>query len=347
VTTLLNTLFVAAESARVHKDHETLVVSVDQQVRARVPLLHVAGVVVFSPAFITPEAMHALTEQGAGVSYLSATGEFLARVEGLPGGNVLVRRAQFRAADSSSASLELARSMVGGKVFNSRVVLQRAAREGSGERSERLAEVVGELALRLREVERAESVDALRGVEGLAARQYWEVFDLLIKRQRLEEIPDGFMFAGRTRRPPKDRVNALLSFGYAMLMHDCVTACAACGLDPAVGFLHEDRPGRLSLALDLMEELRAPVVDRFTLAVINREQLRPDDLTQDPTGGWSLTKQGRKTWFVAWQEAKRETVTHPFLDQEVPWQRIPAIQALLLARQLRGDVDKYPPFLLK
>lgn len=339
-----------ADAARVHKDHETLVVSIDHQVRARVPLLHVAGVVVFSPAFITPEAMHALTEQGAGVSYLSATGQFLARVEGLPGGNVLVRRAQFRAADSPAHSLELARSMVAGKVFNSRVVIQRAARDGSGERAERLSEVVGELALRLREVERAETLDALRGVEGLAARQYWEVFDLLIKRQRQDEMRDGgdgFIFRSRTRRPPKDRVNALLSFGYAMLMHDCVTACASCGLDPAVGFLHEDRPGRLSLALDLMEELRAPVVDRITLALINREQIRPHDLSQDPTGGWSLTKEGRKTWFVAWQEAKRELLTHAFLDQEIPWQRVPALQALLLARQLRGDVDKYPPFLLK
>ncbi len=294
--------------------------------------------------------MQALADQGAGVSYLSPTGQFLARVEGLPGGNVLVRRAQFRAADSPSKSLELARSMVGGKVFNSRVVLQRAAREGEGERAERLADVVGELALRLREVERAETVDALRGVEGLAARQYWEVFDLLIKKQRPESVSAGsgsFFFQGRSRRPPRDRVNALLSFGYSLLMHDCVTACAACGLDPAVGFLHEDRPGRLSLALDLMEELRAPVVDRFTLALINREQLRPDDFVEDPTGGWSLTKQGRKTYFVAWQEAKREVVTHPYLDQEVPWQRVAALQALLLARQLRGDVDKYPPFLLK
>ncbi len=168
MTTLLNTLFVTAEGARVHKDHETLVVTVDSTVRAKVPLLHLAGVVIVSPAFMTPEAMHALAEQGSGVSFLSATGRFLARVEGMPGSNVLVRRAQFRAADSPSTSLDLARSMIAGKIFNSRVVLQRAAREGDGERAERLTKLVDELALRLREVERAETVDALRGVEGLA-----------------------------------------------------------------------------------------------------------------------------------------------------------------------------------
>ncbi len=165
---------------------------------------------------------------------------------------------------------------------------------------------------------------------------------MLLKKQR-----EGFRFGGRTRRPPGDRINALLSFGYSLLMHDCVSGCGVAGLDPAVGFLHEDRPGRLSLALDLMEELRVPVVDRMVLALINREQLRESDFIQDPLGGWSLTKDGRKTFFVAWQEAKQDTVNHPFLEQDTTYQRLPILQAMLLARQLRGDIDKYPPFLLK
>lgn len=342
MTTQLNTLFVTAENARVHREHETVVVRVEDQVRARVPMLHLAGLVVFAPAWVSPEVMHALVDQGSGVSFLSPTGKFLARVEGLPGGSVHVRRAQFRAAESAERSLEISRSMVGGKVCNARTLLQRATREAEGEREVALGAAGEELLRRLREVERAESLDSLRGVEGLAARQYWDVFDLLVKKQR-----EDFRFGGRTRRPPGDRVNALLSFGYSLLMHDCVAGCGVAGLDPAVGYLHEDRSGRLSLALDLMEELRVPVVDRLVLALINREQLRGTDLVEDPVGGWSLTKEGRKTFFVAWQEAKQETVNHPFLDQDTAYQRLPTLQAMLLARHLRGDLDRYPPFLLK
>lgn len=342
MTTLLNTLFVTAEGARVHRDHETLVVRVDDQVRMRIPLLHVAGMVVFGPAWVSPEAMHAVVEQGGAVSFLSPTGKFLTRVEGIPGGNVLLRRAQFRAADSKELSLEISRSMVGGKIFNGRSLVQRGAREAVGPRADTLGAVAEELLIRLREVERAESLESLRGMEGLAAKQYWSVFDLLIKKQR-----EAFSFKERSRRPPSDRINAMLSFGYALLVHDCVAGCAASGLDPAVGFLHEDRPGRLSLALDLMEELRVPIVDRLVLALINREQVSGDDVVADPAGGWSLTKQGRKTFFVAWQEEKRDVVQHPFLEQEVTYQRLPALQAMLLARRLRGDVDRYPPFLLK
>lgn len=342
MTTLLNTLFVTAEGAAVHRDHETLVVRVENQVRIRIPLLHVSGVVVFGPAWVSPEAMHAIVEQGGAVSFLSPTGRFLTRAEGLPGGSVQLRRAQYRAAEASAVSLELSRSMVAGKVFNARVLLQRAAREAVGERADGFAAAADELLIRLREIERVDSLDGLRGLEGLAARQYWSVFDALIKKQR-----DAFTFSQRVRRPPGDRVNALLSFGYALLMHDCVAGCASTGLDPAVGFLHEDRPGRLSLALDLMEELRVPVVDRLVLALINREQLGASDLIEQPAGGWALTKSGRKTFFTAWQEAKRDAFQHPFLEQEVTWQRLPTVQAMLLARRLRGDLDRYPPFLLK
>jgi CRISP-associated protein Cas1 len=293
LTTLLNTLFVTAEGAQVHRDHETLVVRVEHEIRMRIPLLHVGGIVVFGSAWVSPEAMHSVIGQGGAVSFLSPTGKFLSRVEGIPGGSVQLRRAQFRASESDAITLEVSRSFVAGKIFNGRALVQRAAREASDsdDRATALGSVVEELQLRLREVERVETLEALRGLEGLAARQYWGVFDLLIKKQR-----EAFRFTQRSRRPPGDRVNALLSFGYAILVHDCVAGCGATGLDPAVGFLHEDRPGRLSLALDLMEELRVPVVDRLVLALINREQVTGGDLVEDPVGGWTLTKNGRKTF---------------------------------------------------
>jgi CRISP-associated protein Cas1 len=342
LTTQLNTLFITSEGAYLARDHETVVVKVDGVKRAQVPLLHLAGIMCFGNVIVSAEVMAAMSELGAAVSFFSVIGRFQARVEGLPGGNVLLRRAQFRAADNAQISAALSRGFVAGKIVNARAFLQRAAREAEGERALLFDKGVDELALRMRELQSGREVNVIRGTEGLAARQYWELFPNLIKKQH-----DAFRFLGRSRRPPKDRVNALLSFGYALLQHDCSGALAAVGLDPAVGFLHEDRPGRLSLALDLMEELRVPVVDRLVVALINREQLREHDLIESPDGGFMLTKEGRKTFLTAWQEAKREVILHPFLDQEMPVQRVPAIQALLLARVLRGDLDEYPPFVIR
>lgn len=338
----LNTLFVTLEGAWLHKERETLVVRVDGTARLQVPLLHLASVACFGRVSCSPELMAALAEAGIHVAFFSPRGQLLARVEGMPGGNVLLRREQYRAADDAVRTLELARAMVVGKVANARGFLLHARRDAAEERKPPLAEACERLAQHLRALSRAASVDEVRGLEGMAARDYFSVFSLLLKRHE-----QAFHFGGRSRRPPKDRINALLSFGYALLMQDCAAALCGVGLDPAVGFLHEERPGRLSLALDLMEELRAPLVDRFVLSLVNRGQLSPDDFLEEPQGGWRLTDPGRKTFLVAWQEAKQAELRHEFLEQNAPWSRMVHLQALLLARTLRKDLDVYPPFALR
>lgn len=342
MSVLLNTLFVTAEKAAVHKDGETAVVRVDGEERARVPLLHLQAVVCLGPVWVSPDLMAAVIERGGHVGFLGANGRMLARAEGLPGGNVLLRRAQFRAADDAERTLDLARSFVIGKIVNQRQLLLHAGRDSEGERKADIHGAAEKLALHLREAERATGLEALRGVEGISARDYFAAFPSLVRK---EEI--AFRFEGRSRRPPRDRINALLSFGYALLMQDCVAACSSVGLDPAVGFLHEDRPGRLALALDLMEELRAAVVDRLVFALINRGQLGPDDVVPDESDGFLLSKAGRKAFIGAYQDGRQSEIQHRFLEQTVPWGRVPHLQALLLARVLRGDLDQYPPFTIR
>jgi CRISP-associated protein Cas1 len=338
----MNTLFVTADGAFVHKDHATAVVRVDGETKLQVPLMHLASIVCFGRVSISPELMAALTEAGTHVAFFSPTGRFLARVEGVPGGNVLLRRRQYRVADDAAGSLAIARAMVIGKVANARAFLLHARRDASTERKGELAATCDRLTVHLRALGAGESVDTVRGLEGVAAKEYFGVFDLLIKR---EEV--ALRFTGRSRRPPKDRMNALLSFGYALLLQDCAGAAAGVGLDPAVGFLHEERPGRLSLALDLMEELRVAVVDRLMLALVNRGQIGVGDFVEEPSGGLRLRDEARKTVLVAYQEAKLAEVRHTFLDQNVPWGRVPHLQALLLARTLRGDLEVYPPFSIR
>ena len=261
----------------------------------------------------------------------------------MPGGNVLLRRQQHRAADDEARSLSIARAMVIGKVANTRQFLLHARRDAATD--ERRAEIGGaceRLALHLRSLTTAATVESVRGFEGIAAKDYFGVFGLLVKRNE-----EAFAFNGRNRRPPRDRINALLSFGYALLMQDCASAAAGIGLDPAVGFLHEDRPGRLCLALDLMEELRVPVVDRLMLSLVNRGQLGADDFVEESAGGIRLTDPARKTVLVAYQAAKALDVKHEFLEQTIAWSRVPHVQAQLLARALRGDIDAYPPFSIR
>lgn len=358
----LNTLFVSTEGAALFKDHETVVVKVDDKTRVQVPLQHLSGVVCLTRAYVSPDLLAACSLAGIFVTFFSPTGRLLARVEGIPGGNVLLRRQQFRVADDPARSLLLARAMVIGKVANARRFLANARRDAATDRQPPLADAVDRLARHLAALPDADTVESVRGFEGAAARDYFAVFPLLLKvrapsKQDTDTEADTesptavqvqpFGFMGRSRRPPRDRVNCLLSFGYALLMQDCAGAAAGIGLDPAVGYLHEDRPGRLALALDLMEELRIPVVDRLVVALINRSQLAADDFQEDAGGGWRLIDDARRRVLVAYQEAKQVEVRHPFLEQNTMWGRVPHLQALLLARTLRGDLEVYPPFCIR
>lgn len=343
MTMFHNTLYVTTDGSNVHKDHDTIVVNIGGERKVQVPILHLSAVVCLARATVTPDAMAALAEAGAHVAFFTTTGRFQARVEGMPGGNVLLRRAQFRAADAPATTLAIARAMVIGKVTNERQFLLHAARDADSPEHRSALEGIGHrFGAHVRAAAGAPGLNELRGLEGLAAREYFSAFPMLVKRGGA-----SFSFTERTRRPPRDRVNALLSFGYTLLLQDCASAAAGIGLDPAVGFLHEERPGRLALALDLEEELRTPVVDRLVVAMINRQQVAAADFIEEPTGGWKMTDAARKRFLVAYQEQKRPEVHHGFLDQSVTWGQVPHLQALLLARTLRGDLDAYPPFTIR
>ncbi|HMM62727.1 MAG TPA: type I-C CRISPR-associated endonuclease Cas1c [Mesorhizobium sp.] len=341
---LLNTVYVTSEGASLRKDGENLVAEVDGAERARVPFHMLASVVVFGAVYISPALMAACAGAGITLVLLERNGRFQARVEGPVTGNVLLRRAQYRASDVPE---EIVRSMLLGKVANQRSVLMRALRD-HGEAvdpadREALAEAAERLAYILRRIELADStLDVLRGSEGEAANIYFSVFDHLIRP------PDAELrWSGRSRRPPLDPVNALLSFLYTLLTHDCRSACESVGLDPAVGFLHRDRPGRPSLALDLMEELRPVLCDRLALSLINRRQLRAGDFETRDGGAVLMSDDARRTVLGAWQERKKEERRHPFLEEKAPLGLVPYLQAQMLARHLRGDLDAYPPWFWK
>ncbi len=338
---LLNTLYVTTEGASLRKDGENVVAQVEGVERARVPLHMLASVVAFGPVMVSPALLGACAGGGITVALLDRAGRFQARVEGPQTGNVLLRRAQYRA---SEAPEEVVRSIVFGKIANQRAVLRRALRDhGESQPPEGRAAVeaaAARMAQILRRVERTDATaDAMRGSEGEAANLYFGVLGRLIRS------PDeGMVFRGRSRRPPLDPVNAVLSFLYTLLVHDCRSACEGVGLDPAVGFLHRDRPGRPSLALDLMEELRAPLADRLALSLINRRQLRAKDFRTLDGGAVAMSDEARKLVLTAWQERKREERLHPFLGERAPFGLVPWLQAQLLARHLRGDLDAYPPW---
>jgi CRISP-associated protein Cas1 len=343
VSTYHNTLFVTIPGAYLAKDHENIAVRVEHETRLSVPLHHLGGVVCFGHVSASPELMAACVERGIGISFLKADGRFLARVEGPVSGNVLLRRRQFRLADDPIASARLARSCVVGKIANARSLLVRSAREqGTEARSVPLLEAASRLADRLGALSKEDlSLETVRGYEGEAAASYFAVFGSMIRAD-----DPAFRFTTRTRRPPLDAVNALLSFLYALVLHDCSSALAAVGLDPAVGYLHADRPGRPSLALDLMEEFRPVLADRLTLALINRGQVSPKGFQREPSGGVLMDDGTRKTVLVAYQERKQSALTHPLTNEEATYALVPHIQARLLARAIRGDLENYPPFLL-
>lgn len=338
-----NTLYVTTQGAYLAAQGETLVARVDREVKLRVPLHLLEGVVCFGRVSSSPELMARCSERGIGISLLTERGRFLARVQGPVSGNVLLRREQYHRADDTSGSAELARAFVAAKIANSRCVLQRTVRD-HGEKTDaaKLQRAIVALARCLSKLDRAQGVGSIRGIEGDAAQIYFGVFDHLIIRGE-----EGFWFEKRSRRPPADPTNALLSFVYTLLVHDVASALEAVGLDPQVGFLHRDRPGRPGLALDLMEEFRPFLADRFVLSLINRRQVRGAGFEQRETGGVYMDEGTRKTVLVGYQERKREEIQHPFLGEKTTVGMLVHLQALLLARHLRGDLDGYPPFFWK
>jgi CRISPR-associated protein Cas1 len=340
---LLNTLYVTTAETYLRLDNDTLRVEVEHETRLRVPLHHLCAVVCFGHVGLSAPLMHRLASDSIALVLLDDNGRFKARLEGAVSGNVLLRQAQFQRAADGAFSLEMARACVAGKIKNTRQVLQRGAREAKiEEEAALLTRRADDLAASLRALPGVTDLDALRGVEGEAARQYFSGLNLLVRPDQRE----AFSMDGRTRRPPRDRFNALMSFLYAMWMNDCRSALEAAGLDPQVGFLHALRPGRAALALDLMEEFR-PWADRLALTLINRAQIGADDFAVREGGGVSLQPDARKAVVVAYQERKREELTHPLLAQAVPLGLVPLVQARLLARALREEGAPYVPFVVK
>lgn len=342
----LNTVYVTTEGAWLRKDGENIVMQVEGEIRARLPAHMLDSLVCFGRVLVSPPLLGYCAERGICVSYLSPNGKFLARVEGPVSGNVLLRREQYRRSDDGPGCSAIVRNILLGKLHNQRAVVSRGLRDYGKDyppeahaalvHAERRLKRIGERLLT------ETRVDVLRGLEGEAAQAYFSVFDHLIR------VPDSVMqFGGRSRRPPTDAANALLSFLYTLLTHDCRSALETVGLDPAVGFLHRDRPGRPSLALDLVEEFRPVLADRLALSLINREQVSARDFTRLDNGAVLLKEDSRKTVLTAYQERKREQLRHAFLDEKADIGLFPAIQAQLLARHLRGDLDAYPPFLWK
>ncbi len=339
----MHVLYVQTQGTQLRLEQDCVKVVVEGQARLRVPLLRLQGLVVFGRVIVTPQLIHRCGADGRGLVWMSRGGRFLARLCGATGGNVLLRRAQHEALSDQALSAVIARQMVAAKIQNCRQVVLRGAREALtsedrsvlGEASERLA---GSL-VRLGE---ETDLQVVRGIEGEAARAYFGAFGHLVRVDRDEMSP-----AGRTRRPPRDRMNCLLSFLYALVRSECEAALEAIGLDPQVGYLHALRPGRPALALDLMEEFRPVLADRLALSLVNRRQVGRGDFEEQPGGGWRLTDKGRKTVVVAYQERKERRVVHRVLDRQVPLGLIAHVQARLLARYLRKDIRHYPPFLYR
>ncbi len=339
----LNTLFVVTRGATVHRDHLTLKVVADRQTRLTVPVHQLDGVAAFGGVHVTPSAMALCAENNVAVSFLTESGRMVARVDAPGSGNVLLRREQFRAADDGPKRAALAKAFVAGKVHNARNLLLRSARETNvTDDQQALDSAANRLANALPLLGAAANADSARGYEGDAARVYFEVFGRLVLKNREAFTPNG-----RTRRPPLDRMNALLSFVYGLLRHDCSAALLAAGLDPSVGFLHVDRPGRPGLALDLMEEFRPLVADRVVLALVNRHQVAADGFVIRDGGGVEMTEATRRTVIGEYQRRKRDEVTHPTLGQKCPVGRLWFLQARILARAIRSDLPMYVPCVLK
>lgn len=337
---LLNTLYVTTPEAYLSKDGMNVVISVKQQEMFRIPVINIESIVTFGYMGASPGLMKLCTDHGVSLTFLSPNGRFISRVQGQTKGNVLLRKAQYQLADNEQWSLHIAQLFVAGKIQNYRNVLRRYIRDYGDN-----VDVEGaskKLDYEKRYALRTSDKTELMGIEGQAANLYFSAFPHLILQQK-----EDFPFAGRNRRPPKDAANAMLSLVYTLLANDTAAALETVGLDPYVGFFHTLRPGRTSLALDVMEELRAYMGDRFVLSLINKRQIASNDFLYQGEKGVTMTDKGRKTFLTAWQNRKKETIIHPYLNEKVPIGLLPYVQAMLLARYIRNDIDDYPVFLFK
>ncbi|MDF1573426.1 MAG: type I-C CRISPR-associated endonuclease Cas1c [Bacteroidales bacterium] len=338
---LLNTLFITTTDAYVSRDGENVVIKVENKERFRIPVHNIEGIVSMGFMGASPSLMSLCAERKVALSFVSPGGRFLGRVTGPVSGNVLLRRKQYRIADDSDSCLQISKLFVAGKIANSKTVLQRAIRDHSQNINlVALEDAIFKLKFKLKQVLNARNQNELRGYEGESALTYFSVFGQLILHQK-----EDFKMEGRNRRPPLDNVNALLSFIYTLLMHEVRAALESVGLDPCVGFLHVDRPGRQSLALDMMEEFRPFLADRLVLSLINRKQITKSGFIRQPAGGILMNDATRKEVITAWQKRKQEEIIHPFLEERVPIGLLPYCQALLMARYLRDDLDSYPVFI--
>ena len=337
---LLNTLYVTTPEAYLSKDGLNVVVSVKQQEVFRIPAINIEGIVTFGYMGASPGLMKLCSDSGISLTFLSPNGRFVSRVQGATHGNVLLRKAQYALSDDEEWSLHVAQLMIAAKIQNYRNILRRYIRD-YGDCLE-VDDAVRVLDANKRYALHAEDKTKLMGFEGIASNAYFEVLSKLILNQK-----EAFPFNGRNRRPPKDAVNAMLSLAYTLIANDCASALETVGLDPYVGFLHALRPGRTSLALDIMEEFRAYLGDRFVLSLINKRQISPKDFLYQGDSGVILTDSGRKTFITSWQNRKRETIIHPYLNEKVEIGLLPYVQAMMLARYIRKDIDDYPVFLIK
>ncbi|WP_337949284.1 type I-C CRISPR-associated endonuclease Cas1c [Mitsuokella jalaludinii] len=340
---LLNTLFITTEGVYLNLNGDTIVIQKEKKVLARFPLHNFEQITVFGYTGASPALMQKCAEQNIVLNFMTPGGRFMARVIGKTNGNVLLRKEQYRCSDDEKKSLLYAQGFLVGKIYNSRWILERMLRDHSDRiEVERFRQGSMQLKQACQDIVQSESLDILRGIEGKSAKAYFSLFDAMILQQK-----EDFFFTERNRRPPLDRMNCLLSFLYALLANDAGAALEGVGLDSYVGFLHRDRPGRNSLALDLMEELRPVMADRLALALVNRKSICSQDFREESSGAVLLTDDGRKKVLKAWHDMKEGTVKHPYLKETVKWGLVPHTQALLLARALRGDLDAYPPFLWK
>lgn len=340
---LLNTLFVTSEEAYLALETENVAVYIGEEKKAQYPLLVLESIISFSYKGASPALMGACARNGIQLVFLTPRGRFLARVCGQEQGNVLLRKEQYRLSDKLEKSCHIARNFIFGKVYNQRWVLERTLRDHRMRvDAAKLESASQALAGLLPAIETQTDLDSLRGLEGEASVRYFHVFDEMVLNQKAD-----FLFDGRNRRPPTDNMNALLSFAYVLLSNDCASALESVGLDSYVGFMHRDRPGRTSLALDLMEELRAPMADRLCITLVNNRVLQDKHFERQESGAVFLGEDGRKLFLSAWQNKKKEEITHPYLKEKMAWGLVPYVQSLLLARCLRGDLDGYPPFLWK